>query len=75
MAAGAIAGKHKMAKPFELVSEDAKLNFCRREAEIAAEAALAGLYAVRTSLPKEALGAEDAVSAYKPKNGSYALNS
>ena len=65
MAVGAIIGKHKMAKHFELVIEDAKLKFCRKEAEIAAEAALDGLYVVRTSLPKEALAAEDTVSAYK----------
>ena len=37
----------------------------RKEDEIAAEARLDGLYVIRTSLPKEAIGAEDAVSAYK----------
>jgi hypothetical protein len=32
---------------------------------IAAEAALDGFYVIRTNLPKEAIGAKDAVSAYK----------
>jgi hypothetical protein len=40
-------------------------NFRRKEDEIAAEARLDGLYVIRTSLPKEAIGAQDAVSAYK----------
>jgi len=65
IAVGAVIGKHKMAKHFELAIEDASFTFRRKEAEIAAEARLDGLYVIRTSLPKEAIGAEDAVSAYK----------
>ena len=45
--------------------EDASFTFRRKEDEIAAEARLDGLYVIRTSLPKEAIGAGDAVSAYK----------
>ena len=65
VAVGAVIGKHKMAKHFELSIEDASFTFRRKEDEIAAEARLDGLYVIRTSLPKEAIGAEDAVSAYK----------
>ena len=65
LAVGAVIGKHKMAKHFELSIEDASFSFRRKEDEIAAEARLDGLYVIRTSLPKEAIGAEDAVSAYK----------
>ncbi len=65
IAVGAVIGKHKMAKHFDLAIEDASFTFRRKEPEIAAEARLDGLYVIRTSLPKEAMGAEDAVSAYK----------
>jgi hypothetical protein len=65
VAVGAVIGKHKMAKHFELAIEDASFTFRRKEDEIAAEARLDGLYVIRTSLPKEAIGAQDAVSAYK----------
>ena len=62
---GAVVGKHKMAKHFDLTIEDASFAFHRKQAEIAAEAALDGLYVIRTSLPEAAIGAADAVSAYK----------
>lgn len=65
LAVGAVVGKHKMAKHFELAIEDASFAFHRKQAEIAAEAALDGLYVIRTSLPEAAIGAADAVSAYK----------
>jgi len=65
IAVGTVIGKHKMAKHFELAIEDASFTFRRKEADIAAEAMLDGLYVIRTSLPKEAIRAEDAVNAYK----------
>jgi hypothetical protein len=65
VAVGEVIGKYKMAKHFDLTIEDASFSFRRNEARIAAEAALDGLYVIRTNLPKEAIGAEDAVSAYK----------
>jgi transposase len=65
LAVGAVVGKHKMAKHFELAIEDASFSFHRKQAEIAAEAALDGLYVIRTNLPEAAIGAADAVSAYK----------
>jgi hypothetical protein len=65
MAVGAVIGKRKMAKHFELTIEDTSFSFRRKEAEITAEAALDGLYVIRTNLPKDAMMAADVVSAYK----------
>ena len=42
-----------MAKHFDLDITDTSFNFTRKTAEIAAEAAIDGLYVVRTSLPVE----------------------
>jgi len=65
MAVGALLGKHKMAKHFDLTIADDRLVFARKSDEIAQEAALDGLYAVRTSLPEETLDDNAAVKAYK----------
>ncbi len=63
--AGKVVGKHKMAKHFELDIEDDAFGYRRKPESIAAEAALDGLYVVRTSLPAGELDAEGAVRAYK----------
>lgn len=55
----------KMLKHFELTIADDSFSYRRRDEAIAAEAALDGLYVVRTSLPTETLSAEQTVSAYK----------
>ena len=65
MAVGAALDRHKMAKHFELTIEDARFAFARKHEQIAQEAALDGLYAVRTSLPEETLADDAAVKAYK----------
>jgi hypothetical protein len=65
MAVGGALNKHKMAKHFELTISDAHLVYRRKIDQIAEEAALDGLYAVRTSLPKETLEDAQTVSAYK----------
>jgi hypothetical protein len=65
LAVGAVLDKHKMAKHFELTISDAHLTCRRKTKEIAEEAALDGLYAVRTSLPKETLEDTETVKAYK----------
>ncbi len=65
MAVGAALDRHKMAKHFELTIEDARFAFARKHEQIAQEAALNGLYAVRTSLPEETLADDAAVKAYK----------
>ena len=65
LAVGAVLGKHKMAKHFELDIGEHSFTFTRKTDAIAAEAALDGLYAVRTNLPEEVLGDSQTVLAYK----------
>ncbi len=65
MAVGAVIDKHKMAKHFELTISDARFAYARKTAQIAEEAALDGLYAVRTSLPEQTLEDAYTVRAYK----------
>jgi hypothetical protein len=65
MAVGAVLGKHKMAKHFDLTIADDRLVCARKHEQIAQEAALDGLYAVRTSLPEETLADDATVRAYK----------
>jgi len=62
---GTVIGRFNMKKHFELAITDTTFTFERKTAQIAAEAALDGLYVVRTSLPAETLSAEQAVLAYK----------
>jgi transposase len=63
--AGRVINKHKVAKHFVLRIDDNKLDWEREEEGIAREAALDGIYVVRTSEPREDLSAPDAVRAYK----------
>ena len=63
--AGKVVGKYKMAKHFDLDIEDDAFGYRRKPESIAAEAALDGLYVVRTSLSETQLDAEGAVRAYK----------
>jgi Transposase DDE domain len=65
LAAGAVRDKHKMAKHFELTITDTHFGYRRKTQQIAEEAALDGLYAVRTSLPEDTLGDAATVRAYK----------
>ncbi|HEU0216861.1 MAG TPA: transposase [Stellaceae bacterium] len=65
LAVGAVIDKYKMAKHFALAITDTSFTFARNAAQIAAEAALDGLYAVRTSLPEAALDNRAAVKSYK----------
>ena len=62
---GRIIERFRMAKHFELTITDASFSWRRREEAIAAEAALDGLYVIRTSLDGAAMDASAAVSAYK----------
>ena len=62
---GKVVGKYKMAKHFELDIEEGSFGYRRKPESIAAEAALDGLYVVRTSLAETQLDAEGAVRAYK----------
>ena len=65
LAVGAVIDKRKMKKHFALDIGDGRFAFQRREVEIAAEARLDGVYVIRTSLPKDKIGAEAAVATYK----------
>ncbi|MDN7184014.1 IS1634 family transposase [Caballeronia sp. SEWSISQ10-4 2] len=62
---GRVIDHYKMAKHFELNITDSSFTWGRKSEQIQQEAALDGLYVVRTSLPAAALSAEAAVSAYK----------
>src|SRR6516164_716625 len=62
---GAVLDKHKMAKHFALDITDTSLSFARKLEEITAEAALDGLYVVRTSLPAAVLDDAATVRSYK----------
>jgi Transposase DDE domain len=62
---GAVLDKHKMAKHFALDITDTRFGFTRKTEAIAAEAALDGIYVVRTSLPATALDDTATVRSYK----------
>jgi hypothetical protein len=62
---GKVVNRYKVAKHFDLTIEDGGLQWRRKEASIAAEAALDGIYVVRTSEPAEQLPRDDVVRGYK----------
>jgi Transposase DDE domain len=62
---GRVIGRFHMAKHFELTITDTSLSWQRRDEAIAQEAALDGLYVIRTSVSAEQLDAAAAVAAYK----------
>lgn len=63
--AGKLLDRFKMAKHFDFEITDTGFTWQRKAASIAQEAALDGLYVVRTSLDAESLSAEQTVAAYK----------
>ena len=62
---GKVVNKYKVAKHFALAIDDHGFGFHRREDPIAAEAALDGLYIIRTSVPTTQMTAADCVRNYK----------
>src|SRR6201995_1837960 len=52
-AVGAVLGRRHMAKHFQITIADETFSFAQNSASIAAEAALDGIYVVRTNLPAE----------------------
>lgn len=62
---GRVIERFHMAKHIALTITDTSLSWLRKDDAIAAEAALDGLYVIRTSLPKDKLDANAAVAAYK----------
>jgi hypothetical protein len=64
-ALGAVFGQRKVAKHFDTTITDDTFSFTRNHAAIAAEAALDGIYVVRTNLPAAQSDAAATVRAYK----------
>jgi hypothetical protein len=63
--AGRVANKYKVAKHLALVIGEGAITWTRDQAKIDAEAALDGIYIIRTPVPAETLDAPGAVAAYK----------
>jgi len=62
---GKLINKYKMAKHFTLTITDSSLAITRNQAKIDDEAALDGIYVIRTSAPADQLDPAAAVTAYK----------
>jgi hypothetical protein len=62
---GRIINQYKVAKHFELTITDIALSWTRKLEDIAAEAALDGLYIIRTSVSDEQMDAASCVRNYK----------
>lgn len=62
---GRALNRYKMAKHFELEIGPSSFSFSRKVAQIAAEAALDGIYVVRTSVGSDRLDSAGVVEAYK----------
>ena len=62
---GTVRNKFKMAKHFHIEITDDSFTFTRKHDQIAAEAALDGIYVLRTSLPAQTLDHNDVVLRYK----------
>ena len=65
LAVGKIINQYKVAKHFELAIGAASFTFARKHDSIAAEAALDGLYIIRTSVPAAQMDAPECVRSYK----------
>lgn len=65
LAVGAVLKQHKVAKHFDLVIDDDRLAVTRNTAAIDAEAALDGIYVLRTNLADDRLDTSQTVAAYK----------
>jgi hypothetical protein len=66
---GKVANKYKVAKHLVIDVADDRLVVTRDETSIQAEAALDGIYVLRTTIPSEDLGAAGVISAYKDLAG------
>ena len=62
---GREANRRKVEKHFRIEVREDGMSWSRDEGRIAAEAALDGICVVRTSLPADAIGSDEAVTAYK----------
>jgi transposase len=62
---GRVINKYRMAKHFTITITDTHLAIERKQTQIDAEAALDGIYVIRTSVPADQLDPAAAVTAYK----------
>jgi hypothetical protein len=62
---GKVVNQYKVAKHFELTIGDHLFSFARKHDGIAAEAALDGIYIIRTSVPTTQMAAPECVRNYK----------
>ena len=62
---GKVVNQYKVAKHFKLDIDDDRFDFEIDADKVAAEAALDGIYVVRTSLPEQRMSADDTVRSYK----------
>lgn len=62
---GRVVNKYKVAKHFALTIEEKRFDFKLLEEQVAAEAALDGIYVLRTNLPWKQMNAAETVRSYK----------
>jgi hypothetical protein len=65
LAVGAVANRYRVKKHFLLEIEDERFDYRRNQEPIAEEAALDGIYLLRTSAPAKQLSGADVVRSYK----------
>ena len=63
--AGRVVNKYKLAKHLDLHVEHGRISWSRRTEQIQAEAAIDGIYVIRTPLPHTAMAATEVVGVYK----------
>jgi transposase len=62
---GRVLGRFKMAKHFSIEISEQGFRYSRNQPRIDAEAALDGIYVIRTNLPSQQMATDDAVRSYK----------
>lgn len=65
LAVGQVINDHKMKKHFDLTITEKSFSYTRRQDDIAAEAALDGLYVIRTCVSSERMNSDRVVLTYK----------
>jgi transposase len=65
LAAGAVWNRYRVKKHFRLEIAETSFSFQRKTEQIEAEAALDGIYVLRTSVPDERLASAEVVRSYK----------
>lgn len=66
---GRVLGTSKVGKHFQVEITEDGFRYARDEGRIAREAALDGIYVIRSNVPEAAMTAEDAVRSYKSLSG------